>query len=124
MERLKGERGAQIAEFAILLPALVPLLFGPLAIQRMYGEYQVLAQAAAEGARIAAIEGRVQGQARIGEMLQAGGLPEANWLIEGPAGWGTPVRVTVSKRHLLSVPLLWEREFVLSVRREARSERE
>lgn len=119
-----SERGSQIAEFAILLPALVPLLFGPLAVQRMYHEYQVLAQTAAEGARIAALSGTDEAQRRIQEMLASGGVSGASWRMEGPTGWGTSVRITVEKQHLLKVPLVGERQFRLSAIREARSERE
>lgn len=117
------ERGSQLAELGILLPALVPLLFGPLALQRFYGEYQGLSQVAAEGARLAAVAGAGPAHQRIEEMLRAAGLEGAQWRIEGPTGWGTPVRVTVSRVHRLTIPLLWERNLELSVSREARSER-
>lgn len=121
---LHREDGSQLAELGILLPALIPLLFGPLAIQRMYGEYQVLAQAASEGARLAAIQGPDAAGLRIQEMLRAGGLSEASWQIQGPDGWGSPVVVTVSKSHRLVLPLVSERHLQLSASREARSERE
>lgn len=113
-----------MAELGILLPALIPLLFGPLAIQRMHSEYQVLAQAASEGARLAAIQGPEAAGQRIQEMLRAGGLADASWQVQGPDGWGGPVVVTVSKSHRLVLPLVSEQQLQLSASREARSERE
>jgi Flp pilus assembly protein TadG len=51
--RQHEERGAQLAEMALLLPVLLSLLFGAFWAARAYNVYETITRAAREGARVA-----------------------------------------------------------------------
>lgn len=53
--RTRDERGASAVEFALVLPILVLFLFGIITYGYMFSVRQALTQAAAEGARAAAV---------------------------------------------------------------------
>jgi len=57
--RLMCERGAELIEFAIVTPLLLLLVFGIADFGLMFQRYEVLTNAAREGARVAAIPGYV-----------------------------------------------------------------
>lgn len=63
--RARDERGASALEFALVLPVLVLFLFGIVSYGYMFSVRQALTQAAAEGARAAAVAptGQAQPQA-------------------------------------------------------------
>lgn len=54
--RRRGDRGAAAVEFALVVPVLVLLLFGIISFGFMLAFRQNLSQAAAEGARAAAVQ--------------------------------------------------------------------
>jgi Flp pilus assembly protein TadG len=74
--RLRSERGAAIIETAITLPLLLALCVGIFEFGRAYQTYQILTNAAREGARIAVLPNPVPGaaEARVREYLQMGTL--------------------------------------------------
>lgn len=53
--RLRSERGAVAAEFALILPVLVLLLFGMLQLGLTYQRQEAVHAAAREGARVASL---------------------------------------------------------------------
>ena len=57
--RLMCERGAELIEFAIVTPLLLLLVFGIADFGLMFQRYEVLTNAAREGARVAALPGYV-----------------------------------------------------------------
>jgi TadE-like protein len=52
----RAERGAEVVEFAVVLPVLLMLVFGIVWVGRAYNVYQTITRAAREGARAAAAE--------------------------------------------------------------------
>jgi len=83
-----AEDGAALIEFAIVLPLMLLVLFGTIDFGLLFQRYQVVTNAAREGARIAVLPGYsdADAEARVTEFLTAGGLNEA--LLSAP----TPVR--------------------------------
>jgi len=59
--RLMCERGAELIEFAIVTPLLLLLVFGIADFGLMFQRYEVLTNAAREGARVAALPGYCAG---------------------------------------------------------------
>jgi len=57
--RLTCDRGAELIEFAIVTPLLLLLVFGIANFGLMFQRYEVLTNAAREGARVAALPGYV-----------------------------------------------------------------
>jgi Flp pilus assembly protein TadG len=53
----KGEEGAAAVEFAIVAPLLLLLVFGLIEFGLWLSQYEVMASAAREGARVAAVRG-------------------------------------------------------------------
>src|SRR5579871_5702207 len=51
--RMRGDRGAELAEYAVAVPILFSLLVGMWVVGRAYNIYQSLTRAAMEGARVA-----------------------------------------------------------------------
>lgn len=106
---LKLQQANIMAEFAIAIVAVVLLIFGGVELARMYHAQQVLSQAAAEGARFAAIYGGADSvvQDRIEQQLANGGLDPAQVTVEIFAGdWQEPVTVRLSMPFHLRAPLL------------------
>lgn len=78
-KRLLGERGTAIIETAMTLPMLLLVSVGIFEFGRAYQTWQVLTNAAREGARVAVLPTVDPGaaEARVLEYMQAGGLPNA-----------------------------------------------
>ena len=77
--RMRSERGAELIEFALTLPLLLLLVLGIIEFGFMFQEYEVVTNAAREGARLGALipsAGYTTGEAqtRITDYLTAGGL--------------------------------------------------
>jgi Flp pilus assembly protein TadG len=74
--RLGSERGAELIEFALVLPILLLVLAGILDMGFMFKDYEVLTNAAREGARMASLPGWVEADvvARVNSYLTAGGF--------------------------------------------------
>lgn len=75
--RLKSERGAELIEFALILPLLLLIMLGIVDFGFMFQRYEVLTNAAREGARIAVLPGYTTAdvQARVCAYVKTGGLP-------------------------------------------------
>lgn len=72
----RGERGAALLEMAFTLPLLLFVCIGILEFGRLYQTWQVMTNAAREGARIAVLPSQAANaiDSRVREYLQSGGL--------------------------------------------------
>jgi Flp pilus assembly protein TadG len=79
MRRLKNERGTAILETALTLPLLLLVSVSIFEFGRAYQTWQVLTNAAREGARVAILPGSTTAnvQARVQQYMAAGQLPGA-----------------------------------------------
>ena len=116
-ERLRGEQGAELIEFALTLPLLLLLVLGIIEFGFLFQEYEVVTNAAREGARLGALTSSANYteddvKARINDYLDAGGLKDAQidpepTVVESQIAIGgggkcmTAVTVTVNYRHPL-----------------------
>lgn len=75
-QRIRSERGAAIIETAFTLPILLLISVGIFEFGRAYETWQVLTNAAREGARVAVLPNPAPGaaDARVRSYLQMGGL--------------------------------------------------
>jgi Flp pilus assembly protein TadG len=81
MKRLKkNERGAALLETAITIPIILLISVGIFEFGRAYQTWQVLTNAAREGARLAVIEGSTDTlvRARVNQYLKDGGIITAD----------------------------------------------
>ena len=76
MKRYRNERGAALLEAAITLPIILLICVGIFEFGRAYQTWQVLTNAAREGARLAVINGSTDADvtARVRSYMQAGSL--------------------------------------------------
>jgi Flp pilus assembly protein TadG len=107
-QRLTSERGAELIEFAMVLPLLLMLIFGIVDFGFMFQRYLVVTNAAREGARMASLPNYqpAQVQARVNAYIAAGGLtgtattpPPVTESMTVAGRTFTVVRVTVSYAH-------------------------
>jgi Flp pilus assembly protein TadG len=77
--RLRDARGAELVEFALVLPLLLMVVLGIIDFGLLFQRYEVLTNAAREGARVAVLPGYLEADvdARVAQFLVAGGLTEA-----------------------------------------------
>jgi len=76
--RLRSERGAELIEFALVLPLLLLVMLGIVDFGFLFQRYEVLTNATREGARIAVLPGgynQTDVRARVCAYLQTGGVP-------------------------------------------------
>jgi Flp pilus assembly protein TadG len=76
-ELRRSERGTALLETAIVLPLLLFVAVGIIEFGRAYQTWQVLTNAAREGARVAVLPGTTDGAVttRVQDYLEAGQLP-------------------------------------------------
>ena len=80
--RLRSERGAELIEFSLTLPLLLLLVLGIIEFGFLFQEYEVVTNAAREGARVGALIDSAgyttdEAAARISDYMTAGGLDMA-----------------------------------------------
>jgi Flp pilus assembly protein TadG len=110
--RWRSEDGAQLVEFALVLPLLLLVVLGIAEFGFIFQRYEVLTNAAREGARIAVLPGYSDAdvQARVAAYVTAGRVPTtgtnpnvAVTSVPIPTTPGGPVltgkRVTVTYTH-------------------------
>jgi Flp pilus assembly protein TadG len=70
------ERGAELVEFAFVFPTLLLVMLGIIDFGFLFQRYEVVTNAAREGARVAILPGyqTADVQARVNQYLTAGGL--------------------------------------------------
>ncbi|MFB3854332.1 MAG: TadE/TadG family type IV pilus assembly protein [Vicinamibacterales bacterium] len=78
MKRTRGERGTALVEAALTIPILLLISVGIFEFGRAYQTWQILTNAAREGARIAVLPNAAQSavEARVREYMQGGQLPK------------------------------------------------
>ena len=76
LRRVRAERGAELIEFALVFPLLLAMVLGIIDFGFLFRNYEVLTNAAREGARIAILPGydAADVTARVTQYLTAGGL--------------------------------------------------
>jgi hypothetical protein len=76
--RLQDERGAELVEFAFVLPLLLLLVLGLVEFGFLFQRYLVVTNAAREGARVAMLPGYLDADVdvRVNQFLDASGLDE------------------------------------------------
>ena len=76
-----SERGAEVIEFAIVLPLLLLVIFGIVDFGFLFQRYVVLTNAAMEGARVASLPGYdgCRRQAAGDRVRRDGGIPKRQW---------------------------------------------
>lgn len=75
---MAAERGAELIEFALVLPLMLLVLLGIIDFGLLFQRYFVVTNAAREGARVAVLPGYEEPDviARVTQFLTAGGLTE------------------------------------------------
>jgi Flp pilus assembly protein TadG len=107
---IESERGAELIEFALVFPTLLIVMLGIIDFGFLFQRYEVVTNAAREGARISVLPGYADGdvQVRVNQYLTSGGLTGTSTTTVAPAqtiqlGAGGPcisVRpVTVTYQH-------------------------
>jgi hypothetical protein len=76
-KRKSSERGAELIEFALVLPLLLLLVLGIVDFGFLFQRFEVVTNAAREGARLAILPGysTADVQARVNDYLTQGGVP-------------------------------------------------
>ncbi len=79
---LRGERGQSLVELALTLPMLLVVMFMVTEFGRALFQYNLLAQASREGARVAVVDSEANapdaGQTRMSEFLTNAGIDPAD----------------------------------------------
>lgn len=79
--RVRSERGAELIEFALVLPLLLLVVLGIVDFGFLFQRFEVVTNAAREGARLAVLPGYSSGsptsdvETRVLDYVQTGGLP-------------------------------------------------
>jgi Flp pilus assembly protein TadG len=76
--RLRSERGAELIEFALILPLIIILLMGIFDFGLAFQRYEVITNAAREGARLGSLQASyavTDIQSRVNAYCAAAGLP-------------------------------------------------
>ena len=86
-KRMRSERGAALVEAAMIMPMIMLLSVGIFEFGRAYQTWEVLTNAAREGARIAVLDGTSDAdiRSRVNQYLGVGGLasqPDGNITID------------------------------------------
>jgi len=122
VQGIGGERGAELVEFALILPLILVLIMGIFDFGFAFQKYEVITNAAREGARLGSLVANYSDadiQRRVNAYCQAAQLPggcPASTVVDGPGvtvtrpvtitlpGGGTQaaVRVTVVYQHSFS----------------------
>jgi Flp pilus assembly protein TadG len=76
-DRLKSERGAELIEFALIFPLLLLVIVGIIDFGFLFQRYEVLTNAAREGARMAVLPNYTDAdvRTRVCAYLNSGGVP-------------------------------------------------
>lgn len=84
---LRSERGAELIEFALVFPTLLLVMLGIIDFGFLFQRYEVVTNAAREGARVAILPGYSDAdvQARVNQYLTSGGLTGTSSVVVGPA---------------------------------------
>jgi Flp pilus assembly protein TadG len=107
--RMREERGQTMAEFAIVLPVLVVLLFGVIQFGILFNNYVTLTDAVRAGARTAAVsrnDANPTGAATTAVRNSASDLNQSNLNVTVNSAWAAGTDVTVTATYPYSINLL------------------
>jgi len=109
--RWSAQDGAELIEFALVLPLMLLLLLGILDFGLLFQRYHVVTNAAREGARIAVLPGYADEdvEARVAQFLNAGGLTETPTTTVG-----SPNYIDVGGQCIVTRPVTVEYPFTYS----------
>lgn len=115
------ECGAGLAEFALVLPVLLMILFGIIQFGFTLSKTQAIEAAAREGGRLASLSSTTAADvnARVDQTLGLTNFDSAPQVSIVPAGGcagreGQSVTVTVSAPHRLTIPFVMDRQVTLT----------
>ncbi|MDH3295983.1 MAG: pilus assembly protein [Acidimicrobiia bacterium] len=118
-----NERGAILAEFALVAPVLIMIVFGIIEFAFVLSRSQAIEAAAREGGRLASLSSTTTAdiEARVGDALVAVPLDGAPTVTVSPVQAclgreGQAVTVTVTAPHRLTIPLVLDRQLTLQGR--------
>jgi Flp pilus assembly protein TadG len=107
--RIREERGQTMAEFAVVLPVLIVLLFGIVQFGILFNNYVALTDAVRAGARAAAVSRQASdpsGTATTAVRASAANLNQANLGVSVSSTWAPGAPVTVTATYPYSISLL------------------
>jgi Flp pilus assembly protein TadG len=118
-QRFRSERGAELIEFALIVPLLLFIIMGLVDFGFMFQRFEVVTNAAREGARIAVLPGYATAdvEARVRSYMTEGGVANStsNSTVAttnvpiaagaGPAMQGKRVQVNYTSQYLFLGPL-------------------
>lgn len=118
-QRFGSERGAELIEFALVVPLLLFIIMGLIDFGFMFQRYEVVTNAAREGARIAVLPSYLDAdvEARVRSYMTEGGVPNTTSnstvattdvpiaVAGGPAITGKRVQVNYTSQYLFLGPL-------------------
>jgi Flp pilus assembly protein TadG len=103
MKRFRSERGAELVEFALVFPLLLLVTLGIVDFGLMFQRYEVLTNAAREGARVSVLPGYNSPDviARVNQYLQATSLSA----VTVNTSVGAPQTVAVGPSCITVIPV-------------------
>jgi Flp pilus assembly protein TadG len=109
--RWVSQDGAELIEFALVLPLLLLLLLGIIDFGLLFQRYQVVTNAAREGARVAVLPGYSDEdvETRVSQFLTAAGLTDP-----ATATVGAPVALSVGGQCIVTRPVTVEYPYTYS----------
>jgi Flp pilus assembly protein TadG len=115
MKRFRSQKGAALLEAAITVPIILLICVGIFEFGRAYQTWQVLTNAAREGARLACLEGPTDAEVRtrVNTYLTGGGLttlPDADIVVSRAvtlgSSTGSPVQVNYPFSFIVLNPVV------------------
>lgn len=106
---IRSEQGQTMAEFAIVLPVLVVLLFGVIQFGILFNNYVTLTDAVRAGARTAAVsrnDANPTGATTAAVRTSAADLNQSSLGVTVSSGWAPGTDVTVTATYPYSISLL------------------
>src|SRR5438093_514335 len=107
--QIRDEKGQTMAEFAVVLPILVVLLFGIVQFGILFNNYVMLTDAARAGERAAAVprnDSDPIGTATSAVRASANDLTQSNLNVQVSSTWAPGTNVTVTATYPYSIKLL------------------
>jgi Flp pilus assembly protein TadG len=107
----RSERGAELIEFAMVFPMMLLVMLGIIDFGFLFQRYEVVTNAAREGARVAILPGysNADVQARVDQYLTSGGLTGTSTVVVGPS---EPVAVGSQCITLRPVTVAYDHTFI------------
>lgn len=121
--RLPREHGASLAEFALMLPVLLMVLFGIIEFGLYFSRAQAIEAAAREGGRLASISSSSTADVknRVTDTLGSTTFDAPHGTSVVPSGGctgreGDSVTVTVTAPHRITIPFVFDQQITLTGR--------